>query len=247
MICPVCHSVFSQEEAYCWNDGTLLIDENAEQETVVRPGFHPPIVGRTVPVDATPEIPNNYPRGGTNPRPKLGLGQGLLIGVLAMLVVVLLVLCVFLLVSPNRLVIENENSDPININSKTPVNSDVNRTPVPKKDTHNTNVPAASDDELAQNFHRVYHGSSFAPGHTLQLKLDLERDGDKLTGSAETPDDVDDLSGNISSDGSFSLEGYNPKAGRVTGTWRGQIKNGSISGVWTATNGRQISFSASQK
>ncbi len=116
-------------------------------------------------------------------------------------------------------------------NAKVPANADVT--------TEANNGPPAPF--LPYTFQRTYRGYSNRP-----LEISLSKNGSSLSGVAKTPGDWDDLSGTIEPDGSFSLAGNNQGLG-VTGYWRGRISpNGSIRGVWTATTGRRVSYSASQ-
>lgn len=99
---------------------------------------------------------------------------------------------------------------------------------------------------IPNGIEQQYVGSSYFPNKTIPLTLTLVRNGQSLSGTAQTPGELDYLNGIIQPNGSFSLAGNNQNAGRVTGTWRGKIsESGQISGVWTSTiNGSKVRFSA---
>jgi len=99
---------------------------------------------------------------------------------------------------------------------------------------------------IPNGIEQQYIGSSYFPNKTIPLTLTLVRNGQSLSGTAQTPGELDYLNGIIQPNGSFSLAGNNQNAGRVTGTWRGKIsESGQISGVWTSTiNGSKVRFSA---
>ncbi len=119
-----------------------------------------------------------------------------------------------------------------------------------KDEESNLSTPVKKPNDINQimpnGISQQYSGSSRFPNKTLPLTLSLIRNGQRLSGSAQTPDDYDDLSGTIQSDGSFYLKGYNAKFGRVTGIWSGKIsESGQVSGVWTSTiDGSKVRFSA---
>ncbi len=103
-------------------------------------------------------------------------------------------------------------------------------------------APENTDNEVPsfpERFDREYRGYSNRP-----LTLLLKKDGYSLSGTAKTPGDWDDLQGTVEPDGTFDLAGNNRGYG-ITGHWRGRISaNGTIRGVWTATTGRRVSYSA---
>lgn len=106
--------------------------------------------------------------------------------------------------------------------------------------------PNDLDRSLPNGSRQQFSGESYFPNKTLSLTLSLTRNGQSLSGSAETDNDWDKLSGTVRPDGTFYLKGYNPKFGRVTGIWAGKIsENGQVSGVWTSTiDGSKVRFSA---
>lgn len=221
MICPQCRNSYTGDNLFCLQDGTRLVDEN-EQPTVVRP----------------------YPQPAPRPSPV----NNILMGVLGGCVVLILVLIYFLARGPGSV----DTPPAPGPGSKTPVSSSPsptagstveNKSPVTVDPTR----PPPSDKtyNMPEGVERTYRGTSYVNGN-LSLTLTLRRDGNRLTGSAETPGDWDDLYGTIEPDGTFNLAGDNRPAGRVTGNWRGRIdKAGKVNGVWTSNkNGKRVPFSA---
>lgn len=138
-----------------------------------------------------------------------------------------------------------ENSDSPNSVLGTNTDTEGNKSTTRNNSTRVTNINAFQDplkevSSLPERFSREYRGYSNRP-----LTMSLRKDGSSLSGTATTPGDWDDLQGTINPDGSFVLAGNNRGMG-ITGHWRGRIdSNGSLRGIWTATNGRRVSYSAS--
>ncbi len=279
MTCPKCGIVYKGDIAFCLEDGTPLIDTDAEPETVLKTSlpFSPPgIVACSVcglgnranakfceQCGAVFPFQDDTPGGGFGQPiavPSLGQdtatpprNQNLLIGILAGLSLVLLMVIVYMMGGGGIIKTDGDlraQANNPNINNPSPNNTP---SPSPTKSTPKPEKSLSPDDEseedriedvptLPYKFEKVYRGHSNVP-----LTMSLTKKGSSLSGTAETPGDFDYLEGSIDSDGSFDMAGNNQGNG-VTGHWRGQINpDGSIRGVWTANNGRQISYSASAK
>jgi len=198
--------------------------------------------GQTIPVPS-PDQDTARPRN-----------QNVLIGILAGLSVVLLMVIVYMAGGGGIIKTDGDLRAKVNnqnINSPSPGNSPspspTKGTPKPERspspDDGSEEDPPEDPPSLPYKFEKVFRGRS-----NVDLTMKLNKNGSTLTGTAVTPADIDYLSGSIDSDGNFDLAGDNQREGYVTGHWRGQIRpDGSIRGVWTANNGRQISYSASAK
>lgn len=104
----------------------------------------------------------------------------------------------------------------------------------------NSPLPVDSNPRLPDSFQRSYRGTI---GKGLGLRVGLSRSGRALTGRASTSGSTDVLRGEISSDGSFTLYGYE-NGGPLTGTYTGKMRtDGTVSGQWTSTaNGKKTTF-----
>lgn len=219
-------------------------------ETATKPSFIPPV----------------------QPPPTSNSNKNVIIAVLATASVFLLIGVIFLTVNNYLISKETENkpvantarednsnanlisSDSENIgvanNSKKDKQDNIDDKDKKKVEESNISTPVKKtndiDRSLPNGISQQYSGSSYFPNKTIPLTLSLKRNGQRLSGSAQTPDDYDDLSGTVQSDGSFYLKGYNAKFGKVTGIWTGKIsESGQVSGVWTSTiDGSRVRFSA---
>jgi hypothetical protein len=120
-----------------------------------------------------------------------------------------------------------------NVNTKNP-----GKTPEPKP-------------TLEKSFNYVYSGN-FINKKDLSLTLTLKREGDDLTGKAETGKDgtiasTDTVEGKISENGDFRLQAWE-NGTKYTGIYTGRIETeGRINGQWTNTDGAHAStFSISR-
>ena len=203
--------------------------------------------------------PPGFTPGAQPAAPASTRNKNIIIGAFATVSVVLLV-GILILMSGGQPATESEKkSSPNKIAETNSASNNANSNPESKSANNNKGNDKSSNDRnnagqtprdngpsLPNNVVREYRGVSRFPARDLPLTLSLRRSGESLTGSAQTPGEWDDLDGTIQPDGTFSLRGNNRRAGRVTGNWRGRIdENGSISGVWTSTDGRgNIRFSA---
>lgn len=258
LICPRCQKSYSDDDLFCPECGNALVDEN-ERETVVNPNpFYAgnPGGGGGGHYDPTVNIPSGgggftpQPPPSPVPRPNAG-NNNVLFAIIGGCVVIIGVLIYFLAAGgpskPQYETVSGTNKTPSPSPTPSPTPSVDNR---PAVNSAPVNAPPPEPPPqrtsyLPERFERTYRGTSYVNGG-LPLTLTLARDGSALKGSAVTPGDEDGLSGSISPDGSFALEGYNYKAGRVTGNWRGTIsESGEVSGTWIATsNGRRVRFYA---
>jgi len=284
MKCPQCEKVYLDKVLYCLNDGTLLIGDDDEQETVWKQNYPPPprldvacsVCGVENPASAkfcqrcgavftdparnfeTPQ--NAYPFTGTGPAfaaqpvttPVSNTNKNLMIAILAVLSLILVAIILFMasgrgiFVSPDadqKTQVSNANSNSNSDNGNAELvqtNKNKPKSNKPTSDDEDSDViPPSYPSSLPNGKEKVFTGYSNVP-----LTLYLTRNGSSLTGTAKTPGDFDYLDGTIDTDGNFSLAGNNQGNG-VSGYWRGRISsNGSIKGVWTANNGRRVSFSA---
>lgn len=199
--------------------------------------FVPPMF--TPPVQPVAAVPSN--------------GKNILIFALAAFSVVMFAGILFMMIGgvsktddDQKTKLNNANSENSNSSVRTDAFAGANKNSAKKP---NSPIPDDAEFEnppkdvpsLPDSFQHEYQGYS-----NRRLTLSLKKNGNSLSGTAATPGDLDYLDGTIQPDGSFDLAGNNRGFG-VTGHWRGRIApNGSIRGVWTATNGRRVSYSASQ-
>lgn len=284
MKCPQCEKVYLDKVLYCLNDGTPLIADDDEQETVWKQNYPPPpqlsvacsVCGVenqasakfcqqcgavfTDPVKNAETPPVAYPFAGTDPAvaiqpstaPVSNTNKNLMIAILAVLSLILIAIIIFMasgrgiFVKPDgdqKTQVSNTNTNSNSDNGNTELvqnNKNKAKSNKPSTDDEESDtVPASYPSSLPNGKERVFTGYSNVP-----LTMYLTRNGSSLTGTAKTPGDFDYLDGTIDTDGNFSLAGNNQGNG-VSGYWRGRISsNGSIKGVWTANNGRRVSFSA---
>lgn len=260
LICPHCRKTYADDNLFCPEDGNALVAEN-EQETVVNQkipftggggGYDPTI---NIPVGGGGGVAGGFtpqPPPSPTPRPNPGGGNNnILFAIIGGCVVIIGVLIYFLASGPSTPKFEQVKNptpsptpaaSPAPTSEPKPANTAAPVTPPPS----DPNPPSApvSRPRIPEGVERTYRGTSYVNGN-LPLTMTLERTGNSLNGSAVTPGDEDRLSGTIGPDGSFNMDGYNYKAGRVTGTWRGTIsESGEINGTWYASNGRRVRFYA---
>lgn len=260
LICPHCRKTYADDNLFCPEDGNALVAEN-EEETVVNPkipftgggggGYDPTI---NIPVGGAGGASGGFtpqPPPSPTPRPNPGGNNNILFAIIGGCVVIIGVLIYFLAAGgnskPQYETVKNNTPTPSPTASPAPTSE-----PKPAANTAapvnappaDPNPPPISRPRIPEGVERTYRGTSYVNGN-LPLTMTLERNGSVLNGSAMTPGDEDRLSGTIGPDGSFDLEGYNYKAGRVTGNWRGTIsESGEINGTWYANNGRRVRFYA---
>jgi len=258
--CPQCHNTFSEDYVFCLNDGTLLVDESGEQETLVnrRFEFHP--TTSSLPPDllvACGEC-GLANRAGARFCKKCGGGLGAAmpdsVGGYAS--------------ARSNMDGSFEETVAFQLGAFTPPQTVTAAKPpgnkrvlyvmagigsilllgvflflvqggATKDSGSNQNAPNNSnanrliETELPKTFEREYAGS--VAGYSLTMSL--LRDGSKLSGSASTDRKSDTLEGNIENDGAFRLNAYENGV-RYTGIWRGRIDgSGSVTGEWSKPDG----------
>lgn len=119
---------------------------------------------------------------------------------------------------------------------------------------NNTNTAKTPEPKptLQKSFNYVYSGSYTNTNKDISLKLTLNRDGDKMTGTAETgvagtAAKTDTLDGTIDENGDFKLDGKENGV-NYTGIYTGHIDTGDrINGQWTPKNrGKSSTFTVSR-
>ncbi len=231
--CPQCHSVYGDDFAYCLNDGAILAPDDEEQATVVR--ANSPVFGsagaaaapaRELFDPARTETPTMV-AGIFAPPPQIervrSTSYKAILFVGLGLVVLLCVIGVgaALIISSGKKGTTPPNSSPANPSVTNPKRSE-------------------PETKLSHSFtDRVYVGSVSGRRSTQQLTMTLSRDGEKLTGRAETDKSWDKLDGTIDDDGTFRLDGLESGTA-FTGNWSGRISaDGTISGTWNRSGGGQ--------
>lgn len=226
--CQKCGAVFTHRSGYPNNQSY------GETVGFVPPMFTPPVH----PVATVPSTNKNIP-----------------IIILAALSIILVMVILFMMSGggifktdgDQRTHLNNANSDSSNSGSgnNTAVVNNKNSAKSPKppvsddSDDRTDENPQKDVPSLPSRFEQEYRGRSDRP-----LTLSLKKNGSSLSGTATTPGDLDYLEGTIQPNGTFDLAGNNRGNG-ITGHWRGRIEpNGSIRGIWTANNGRQVPYSA---
>jgi hypothetical protein len=269
MICPQCRTPYPEDDLFCPLDGNALVSDENEQETFVnskiptslpRPageGFHGTRAGGPV-YDDTIVFPLPVVTGQPRPAASQGAGRNILFVVIGMCIVVIALLTYLVA----NISLRNDTAKDTGPGGKSNANSSPSPNPsitVDNRPQVNNNLKTEDSFDrnngeatpkppilsLPDRIERAYRGTSYVPNGNLPLTLSFKRDGSRLTGSAKTPGDWDDLDGNIQPDGTFDVAGNNRLAGRITGNWRGRIdENGVINGVWTSTSGKRVRFYA---
>lgn len=268
--CPQCNSRFAEDHIYCLNDGTVLIEENGEQETLVnrRFEFHPAASLASEMIfacgscglanragakfckkcggDIGAETPD---RAGSHGSPQ-SYGEVLFEQTVAFQSGVF---------APPQSTAATKPAEGIRalyllagIGSMllltvilVLIKGDSSNNVGSNRNTaNNSNTNRAIESELPKTFSREYDGSVAG----LSLSMSLQRDGSRLSGSASTDRKEDTVEGTINDDGSFRLNSYE-FGSRFTGIWTGRIDgNGRVTGEWTKPNGTASrSFEMQQK
>lgn len=266
--CPLCKAVYNDADIFfCTEDGNRLVENNPTPTQIFPHTGGNPLPNTFNPPPPTVQIgQSNFPPLNSetvtvvqpqfvppiqSPQTASNSNKNIIIAVFAALFILVLAGAFILNSSKNSAEAvsnpaTNSKSEDNEKNTEKETVADDNN----KRENSNLSAPTQKPKELSaiipNNTLQQYSGTSRFPNKTLPLTLRLTRNGQNLSGSAETPGEVDELSGSIKSDGSFSLSGFNLNTGQVTGVWNGKIsESGQISGVWTSINGRsKVGFSA---
>ena len=264
VLCPACGFSSEANSAFCENCGIAVRHEPPTQPFIIgnASDIPPTQIGYPIPPQNVPPVNQPYgetigfvPPVFTPPvQPVIAppsKSKNVLIITLAALSIVLFAGIVYMMSGGafktdgnQQTLLNNANSASFNSGSVTNTTAGAG-----KNTTKISNVPVSDEPApektkndvptLPERFDREYRGYSNRP-----LTLLLKKDGYSLSGTAKTPGDWDALQGTIEPDGTFDLAGNNQGYG-ITGHWRGRIyPDGSIRGVWTATTGRRVSYSA---